>query len=52
MNNYSFIAFLSDDSIHRTVFTGATLNEAYQKWFAEYGDVEFKGNLAIFTVSI
>ena len=45
---YTFIAFLPNNEPHRTTIHAVNLNDAYSKWSANFGRVEFIGNLSIF----
>ena len=45
---YTFIAFLSNNETHRTTIHAVNLNDAYSKWLADFGHIEFVGNLSIF----
>ena len=45
---YTFIAFLPNNMYHKTVIHAASLNDAYSKWLADFGHIEFIGNLSIF----
>ena len=45
---YTFIAFLPNNKTHKTTIHAINLNDAYSKWSANFGRVEFIGNLSIF----
>ena len=45
---YTFIAFLPNNETHRTTIHAVSLNDAYSKWLADFGHIEFIGNLSIF----
>ena len=45
---YTFIAFLPNNETHRTTIHAVNLNDAYSKWLADFGHIEFIGNLSIF----
>ena len=45
---YTFIAFLPNNMTHRTTIHAVNLNDAYSKWLADFGHIEFIGNLGIF----
>ena len=45
---YTFIAFLPNNETHKTTIHAVNLNDAYSKWLADFGHIEFIGNLSIF----
>ena len=45
---YTFIAFLPNNEHHKTAIPAVNLNDAYSKWLADFGHIEFIGNLSIF----
>ena len=45
---YTFIAFLPNDETHKTVIHAVNINDAYSKWLADFGHIDFIGNLSIF----
>ena len=45
---HTFIAFLPNNETHRTTIHAVNLNDAYSKWLADFGHIEFIGNLSIF----
>ena len=45
---YTFIAFLTNNKTHKTTIHAVNLNDAYSKWLADFGHIEFIGNLSIF----
>ena len=45
---YTFIAFLPNNKTHKTTIHAVNLNDAYNKWSADFGHMEFIGNLSIF----
>ena len=47
-NKYTFIAFLPNNETHETTIHAINLNDAYSKWSADFGYIEFIGNLSIF----
>ena len=45
---YTFTAFLPNNETHRTTIHAVNINDAYSKWLADFGHIEFIGNLSIF----
>lgn len=48
---FKFIAINTDCTLHKTIVIAKNLNEAYETWCSQYGEIPFIGNLNIYTVS-
>ena len=47
---FKFIAIKTDYTLHKTIVIAKSLNEAYELWCSQYGEIPFIGNLNIYTV--
>ena len=48
---FKFIAINIDYTLHKSFIIASSLNEAYEVWCDQYGEIPFIGNLNIYTVS-
>ena len=48
---FKFIAINTDSTLHKSIVIASSLNEAYETWCSQYGEIPFIGNLNIYTVS-
>ena len=44
---FKFIAINIDSSLHKTIVIAKSLNEAYEVWCDQFGEIPFIGNLNI-----
>lgn len=48
---FKFIAINIDSSLHKSIVIASSLNEAYETWCSQYGEIPFIGNLNIYNVN-
>lgn len=46
-----FIAIKTDSTLHKTIVIAKSLNEAYEVWCNQYGEIPFIGNFNIYTIN-
>ena len=46
---FKFIAINIDYTLHKSFIIAQSLNEAYELWCSQYGEIPFIGNLNIYT---
>ena len=48
---FKFIAVNIDNTLHKSFIIASSLNEAYELWCDQFGEIPFIGNLNIQTVN-
>ena len=48
---FKFIAINADYTLHKSFIIAKSLNEAYELWCDQYGEIPFIGNLNIYNVN-
>lgn len=48
---FKFIAINIDSSLHKSFIIASSLNDAYELWCDQFGEIPFIGNLNIYTVN-
>lgn len=48
---FKFITINTDYTLHKSFIISSSLNEAYEAWCSQYGEIPFIGNLNIQTVN-
>lgn len=47
---FKFIAINTDYTLHKSFIIDSSLNEAYELWCDQFGEIPFIGNLNIYNV--
>ena len=48
---FKFIAINIDNTLHKSFIIASSLNEAYELWCDQFGEIPFIGNLNIYNVN-
>lgn len=48
---FKFIAINIDNTLHKSFIIASSLNDAYELWCDQFGEIPFIGNLNIYNVN-